>query len=175
MERTIFELIYGLSFRSDFMDSVLVFFAQQLPYVIVALPFVFLLKDFKRYLLLPGLALLAAGFARFAIVDIIRSLFFRDRPFTEDGIVFLFEHAPTASFPSGHASFFFALSTVIFFYNRKAGYLFFIVSALMAIARVASGVHWPLDILAGAAVGVLAGWAVRVTARKLLPEKYRVI
>ena len=175
MERAIFELIYGISFRSDVIDSVLIFFAQQLPYIIVVLLFVFLLKDFKRYLLLPVLALLAAGFADLVIVDIIRSFFFRARPFTEEGIVSLFERAPTPSFPSGHAAFFFALSTVVFFYNKKAGYLFFFASALMVFARVASGVHWPLDILAGVMIGILSGWVAWVVARKLLPKSYKII
>ena len=175
MERAIFEMIYGLSFRSDILDSFLVFFAQQLPYIIVVFPFIFLLQNFKKYLILPVLAFLAAGFANFAIVNTVKFLFFRNRPFTEEGIVSLFEKMPTASFPSSHAAFFFALSTVIFFYNKKAGYILFVVSALVAIARIASGVHWPLDILVGAGIGILVGWIVWIVAQKLLPESYRVI
>ncbi len=168
MEKTIFELIYGLTFVSETLDLILVFFAKQMPYLVVLLPFLF----FKSRLAIPFLGLLAGGIARFGLVDLIRSLFFRERPFIIEGIVPLFDHAPTASFPSGHAAFFFALSAVIFLYDRKIGYLFFSISFFMVLARVASGVHWPLDILAGAVLGVLIGWFVWVMAQKWIPERY---
>lgn len=34
-----------------------------------------------------------------------------------------------------------------------------VAAVLTAVARVHLGVHWPLDVLAGAAVGILTGWA----------------
>ncbi len=168
MERTIFELIYGLAFISDNLDMTLVFFAKQFPYLVALLPFFF----FKDRLVVPFLALLAGVIARFGLVDLIRSLFFRERPFMTEEVIALFEHAPTASFPSGHAAFFFALSAVIFLCDRKIGYLFLSISFFMVLARVASGIHWPLDILAGAVLGVLIGWLVWVMAQKWIPERY---
>jgi undecaprenyl-diphosphatase len=62
------------------------------------------------------------------------------------------------SFPSGHALFFFAIATVLFCFNKRVGVLAFIAAAVMAIARVYVGVHWPSDILGGAVIGMLTGW-----------------
>lgn len=40
------------------------------------------------------------------------------------------------------------------------GIWFFAFVAVMGVARVYVGVHWPLDILAGTVVGVGAGWFI---------------
>lgn len=168
MERLIFDFIYGFAFRSEIFDLIIIFFAKWMPYVLIFLLFIFTLKDIKKYFLLPVLALLAAGISRFGIVDIIRLLFSRDRPFTEEGIIPLFDHAATASFPSGHAAFFFALATVVFFYNKKTGYFFFGTAVLMGLSRIASGIHWPMDIIAGAVVGLFSGWMIWLLAKKLI-------
>ena len=63
------------------------------------------------------------------------------------------------SFPSGHTTTIFALAAVLCFQFRSIGWRgFFIVIAILAgISRAAVGVHWPLDILAGAFGGWLSG------------------
>ena len=71
------------------------------------------------------------------------------------------------AFPSGHAAFFFALSTVVYFYNKKAGIGFFVASFLISISRVFGGVHWPTDILAGVLVGIFSAWFILKILRKI--------
>ncbi len=66
-----------------------------------------------------------------------------------------------SSFPSDHAVLFFALATGIFLVSKKAGvltalYIFFIIF----FPRVYFGLHYPTDILAGAAIGILITYAV---------------
>jgi len=99
------------------------------------------------------------------IVELIRWIWQRPRPFVQNNVNLLLTHNASA-FPSGHAAFFFAVSTIVYFYNKKAGILFFIASFLICLARVFSGIHWPLDILAGAIVGVLSGWVVHKILKK---------
>lgn len=58
------------------------------------------------------------------------------------------------SFPSGHSMASFCLATVLFLhYGSMVGFLF-VWAAAVASARVLLGVHFPTDVLAGAALGV---------------------
>ncbi len=166
LDNFIFKIANEIVSKSSLIDSFLIFCANYFGYLLIAFLFVFLLKDFKKYKALPFLALLAAGLARFGIVEIIRAVVSRDRPFVEKEIIPLFDHAATSSFPSGHASFFFALSAVVFFYNKKAGLVFFTASLVIGAARVVSAIHWPSDILIGALIGIFSGWFVWIVAKK---------
>jgi undecaprenyl-diphosphatase len=60
-----------------------------------------------------------------------------------------------SSFPSDHASLFFALLTGIWLVNRRAGIvmLFYVLIAI-AFPRIYIGIHYPTDILGGAILGV---------------------
>lgn len=61
------------------------------------------------------------------------------------------------SFPSNHAMNNAAMSTVLWAYYPRLRWLFVTVVVLVCISRVYCGVHWPSDVVAGAAIGVLAG------------------
>lgn len=65
------------------------------------------------------------------------------------------------SFPSGHAALSFALAYIVFKHDRDWGIAFFILAAVVAVSRVFVGVHFPVDVLFGAVVGILAGWIVQ--------------
>lgn len=74
------------------------------------------------------------------------------------------QHLPTKSFPSDHASVSMAVALAALArgsMNSKRkimrwGYVLLVGSILMSIARVAVGVHWPTDIIAGRVVGAIA-------------------
>lgn len=63
------------------------------------------------------------------------------------------------SFPSGHTTTIFVLAAVLCMQFRSLGWrgFFILLAALTGISRAVVGVHWPLDILAGAFGGWLAG------------------
>lgn len=68
-----------------------------------------------------------------------------------------------SSFPSDHAVLFFALATGIFFASRRIGWLVFIyVSVFICLPRLYIGLHYPSDILAGAAIGITTGWLLQL-------------
>jgi undecaprenyl-diphosphatase len=57
------------------------------------------------------------------------------------------------SFPSSHAVNNFAVATLFAFFFRRARVWLFVWASLVALSRVAVGVHFPMDILGGAAIG----------------------
>jgi undecaprenyl-diphosphatase len=100
-------------------------------------------------------AVLSGIIARFFITEIIREVWFRARPFVENSVNMLIPYsAKESSFPSGHASIYFAISTIIYLYNKKLGIGFLVASFLICLSRIFVGIHWPSDILAGIVVGI---------------------
>ncbi|MBU0540342.1 phosphatase PAP2 family protein [Patescibacteria group bacterium] len=67
----------------------------------------------------------------------------------------------TTAFPSGHTSVSVAMACAILFANRPLGFLSLLAAALIALGRLAVGVHYPSDILGGIIVGVCAFFLVR--------------
>ena len=66
------------------------------------------------------------------------------------------------SFPSGHATTAFALAAVIGFVSPRWFYPGLGLAAVVALSRVTEGVHYPSDVIAGAIVGLLGAYAVRL-------------
>jgi len=151
----IFQQINSLAGKFVYLDSLAVFLAGYLEYILAGLVFLLLWKKWGAVFRV----FVAAILARYGLVELIRFFWSRPRPFIENNVNLLLEHTG-ASFPSGHAAFFFALSLVVYHYNKKAGIGFFIASFLISISRVFVGIHWPSDILAGAIVGIFSGWLI---------------
>jgi undecaprenyl-diphosphatase len=104
------------------------------------------------------IALIGIGFSN-GLVGIINQFVFRIRPFNvfPEGSVNLLFYRPTdSSFPSNFASVLFAIAVAIFLNNRKRGTVLLAIAALGGLSRVYVGVHYPLDIIGGAAVGTVA-------------------
>ncbi len=95
-----------------------------------------------------------------AVTDVVlKPIVQRPRPFvTIAGARVVGTRPVTPSFPSGHASVSFAAATVLAAAFRTRGrVLAFALAALIAVSRVHIGVHYPLDILAGALLGIVFG------------------
>ncbi|HUZ92755.1 MAG TPA: phosphatase PAP2 family protein [Candidatus Paceibacterota bacterium] len=164
--QSVFDLIYGFAHRSVFLDAAGVFFANDLPYLLVLgfLIFAFRQKGSRMKFLVFAEGALAVILARGIVDEVIRFFYHHLRPEGALGITPLIAENGY-SFPSGHASFFFALSMVIFFYSRRLGAWYFVLSATNGFARIFVGVHWPLDILGGIVTGIVCGIIVRMLTK----------
>ena len=112
-------------------------------------------------------AVASAILSRFVFTEIIRYFYNKPRPFEViSGLQKLIEQTPGGSFPSGHVAFFFAIAGTFFIYNRKWGIAFFVGALLMGVARVYAGIHWPIDIVGGAALGLASSLIINFLARR---------
>jgi undecaprenyl-diphosphatase len=117
-------------------------------------------------------ALASAGLAMLAN-QVISHAWDRTRPFTahEASTHLLSAPSPDPSFPSDHAAAAFAIAFAILAFSRRGGILFLAAALLIGVSRVALGLHYPSDVLAGVVVGWLAamvvtraagGWVLRL-------------
>lgn len=163
----LFNLVNGGAGHFKWLDYFAMFCAEYLGYVLILVLAIFLIINYKKNWKMFLESLIAAGLAKFILASIIRLLWFRPRPFVSLHLAPLINQSPAeASFPSGHASFYFALSTVVYLYNKNLGIIFYIASIFIVISRVFAGVHWPSDILAGAFLGILTGWILNKIIKK---------
>ena len=117
-----------------------------------------IIRQFDSYVFAP------ATIAWF-LVDAIKFFFPFPRPFMELGLTpLVLVSDPFGSFPSGHAAFFAALGLTIYLRDKKAGAWFLAGALLIGLARIATGVHYPLDIL----TGFLLGGVIAFTAHHIL-------
>ncbi len=151
------ERIINFSFQYDWLDTLGLFFAESLDYILIIIGLLLLFWNFKAIIL----AGFSGLFARFFLVNLIRFFVEKPRPFLFFENV-LAQVKETNAFPSGHAAFYFAFSTIIYFYNKKLGLGFFVLSILMSFSRIMVGYHWFYDIMGGVLVGVLSGVCVKI-------------
>lgn len=84
----------------------------------------------------------------------------RQRPYEDHAFILPYEKRSTPSFPSGHTSIAFSQAMIISLHHRK----WYVVAPAFAWAgavgysRLYLGAHYPTDVLAGAAMGILSGW-----------------
>lgn len=96
------------------------------------------------------------------LAHLIKALFPTPRPFQVNNF-------PTAvvipltngAFPSGHTAAAFALAFTIWRHDKKTGVIFLALAAVVGIARVLANVHYPIDILGGAVLGIGVAFLVQ--------------
>ena len=108
-------------------------------------------------------------------VQVVKNLFCRARPLTAMSGQFFVEFPCLGkgtgfiSFPSGHSVTSFALAYVLSRAYPRWSLIFYGLASLVALSRVYLAKHFASDVVAGAAIGLLAGWIVcRLTAFSLV-------
>ena len=113
----------------------------------------------RRYQIAVFVAMSSMGFASLAVF-ISNAVYFRPRPFADHDVSLLFYQPTDSSFPANAMAATFAVAAAIWAVNRRVGALLYAGATLYAFARVYAGVHYPLDVVAGAAIGIVVAWLV---------------
>lgn len=104
----------------------------------------------SRALIVPAIA--------FVIVTVFRRTVSAARPYEVLDITPLINKKKVGhSFPSRHIFSAFMVASTFAYVNLPFGIVLYILGALLALIRVVGGVHFPRDVFAGSALGVLCG------------------
>src|SRR3954469_21796623 len=173
MDWSLLHTLNDFLFRHDQVEDPLLLYVNASEALFIAtLGVVFLLAHGPRHLAwrrATVAAVLSAGLG-LAFAKVIAELVDRARPFVADpqGVHLFSGHAADPGFPSDHATAAFAIAVAILLRKRGWGIAALVAATVLAIGRVALGVHYPSDVLAGAALGsaaALALWAPPLRGR----------
>jgi undecaprenyl-diphosphatase len=101
----------------------------------------------KNFVLVFGSSIIAWAFTHF-----LKNIIAHPRP---DLIHALVVPDSLYSFPSGHATFMFALASGIYISDKRAGKIIFLMALISGISRVLAGVHYWYDIVGAFVVAII--------------------
>jgi undecaprenyl-diphosphatase len=108
------------------------------------------------------------------LTSFLKSWIGRARPPLVDHTIHVLGTLPTdMSFPSGHASTTFAAIAVVTAYLLRLRPPLLVAGALVALSRVWLGVHYPSDVIVGAALGYGIGRLAVTIVRRLPSDRLR--
>lgn len=106
---------------------------------------------------------LLADAAAEGVADALKAIVASHRPRGYDPLVAV---PHTHAFPSGHATVSFACATVLSVLAPRAAPAFVVLAAAIGYSRLYLGVHWPLDVVGGAAIGVATALLLLAAVRR---------
>ncbi len=142
-------------------NSLIIFCAKYL-FIIIVLIAVYVMARLPRAKRKQAFiwAILAAVIA-LILTKAAAALYFDPRPFTH-GITPLFTHDADNGFPSDHMVVTMVAAVMSYTYNKRIGAGLVVLSLIVGISRILSGIHNPLDILAGIAIAVVSVYSSRI-------------
>lgn len=166
----LFLFINGSAGQSHMLDVFFVFISRVVvPLLLITsvLWFVFVLpikkKEAKERLAAiarAGVLLLSLALVWF-VVESIKGGVALPRPAQIiDGLKPLSPFGNNDSFPSAHTAFAFCVATFVYQYSKRIGFFLFAAAVLVGISRIVVGVHFPLDVIVGACLGIAIPWGV---------------
>ncbi|NGP59335.1 undecaprenyl-diphosphatase [Paenibacillus thiaminolyticus] len=152
----IFRAINDLGKQFASLNPAAVFVAE---YMVYALALAMLVYWFTR----SGrnrMMVIQAGLA-FILAEIMgkaaSKLYSHHQPFAElPEVNKLIDHAIDNSFPSDHTILFFSVCVSFWLVRKKEGWLWLALACCVAVSRIWVGVHYPVDIAAGALLGMVS-------------------
>jgi undecaprenyl-diphosphatase len=171
MDWSVVHLLNGVLVRHDGVEDVTVAYERAAEFLFPALLVLlfFAIRGRAAVDVRSGVvAAVPAAACALVVTAVLSRLADRPRPFvTHPGVHTFLAHAADPGFPSDHATGAFAIAVAVALRSRRWGAVLLALAALVALGRVALGVHYPTDVLAGACIGAaVAGLLSRGPARR---------
>ncbi|MDQ2960905.1 MAG: phosphatase PAP2 family protein, partial [Candidatus Dormibacteraeota bacterium] len=138
-------------------------------YLVFALVLLLAVLWFHRDGLRVGVAFGLGVVVALAVGAILGSLWSEQRPFVVDHFTPLVAHSTDGGFPSDHLLVVGAMVGACWVRARALAWATVGVAVLVAVGRVYVGLHYPVDVVAGFAVGVGCGLAAWGATARLAP------
>jgi undecaprenyl-diphosphatase len=154
----LYQQLNGFSLHHDWFEDLNSFLAMQGHLFFIALLAALFLGRGKFASRSARHGVIAAGLAAalaLAVAHGISLLWERPRPYIahpNDAHLFI-PASSDSSFPSDHATAAFAISVSLFLRSTRVGLAAIAMAAALAFSRVAVGIHYPSDVVAGAIIG----------------------
>lgn len=159
-------LIYLNNLGSPFWDGFWITITRQyhwIPLFILMLYLIFRAYGLKKGLIILGFAALLVAFTD-QFINLFKHVFERLRPNNDPSVkdlIRVLQQPHSFSFVSGHATNSMASTVFVYLLLKKQfnyTWLFFIWPLIFAYSRIYLGVHYPLDVLVGAFLGMGLGF-----------------
>lgn len=138
-----------------FIDSLAIFGAKYLFIAIMALAAAFFFlqnRDKQKEIMFFCILSLPA---MYIILKLVALLYFDPRPFLVGHFTPLIPHEPDNGFPSDHTLLGAAAASIVYPYSRRLSIVLWVLTVLVGISRVYTGVHHPIDILGSIAIAII--------------------
>lgn len=179
----IFNLLHSLANRDPVFDTVVVFCARYLQYIIIAYAIVHIFRrmnspqaDERPFWVLKKVfrecfrIMIILSFS-WILSSILKFLIRAPRPFLlNSSLQPLFYYGGYTSFPSGHAIILTAFLYVMYKFRKETLRVILPAVLLILISRVIAGVHFPIDILVGVILGLVISYLVLNLEDKIIQK-----
>ena len=153
------------------MDSIIIFCAKYLFVAIVLLYALALYQASRKHKKALLISFVIAGITAVILYKIAGKLYYNPRPFVSQHIKPLIPHSADNGFPSEHTIFTMTISSVLYYYRRRLGWLAFALSLIVGLGRIAAHIHSPIDIIGGTIIGIASGSLAYWLTNRLLESK----
>ena len=157
-----FDILYAIQgIRSSVLDNIVLVITSMVGSYGQLWPIIGIILCIPKKTRTCGIALLVSYLLVFLSGQLVlKTLIARPRPYhIDDTVALLVQSSDSSSFPSTHTGWSFAAATVIFMNHRKAGVAAIVFACAVAFTRLYLFVHFPTDVMCGAILGIICGYA----------------